>query len=380
MSLPGLVEAPGAGSAPGPEPPGPVAWDVAERVAVRLARPEPIAESYHADSLVPDFAELTDRAVDLVSAQTGLTSSRGPARVLVTDRAGWVQANISSFRRLLNPLTDKLAERIGTGRAAGMGRTVAGAEVGALLGWMSTRVLGQYDFFVDDEGVVDEEPGPAELGRGDILYYVGPNVLALEKRFGFPPREFRLWLALHEVTHRMQFTGVGWLRGYFLGLVEESLGEFDPDPKRFVETLRRAVEQVRAGDRPLDDGGLMALLATPTQRANFARIQALMSVLEGHGEYVMNRAARDVIPSAERFRHILHQRRRPKGVAGAIQRLVGMEAKLRQYAQGETFLVEIEKDSAGAIDRLWRGPEFLPTLEELAQPRLWASRTVELSS
>src|SRR5690606_4937336 len=136
-----------------------------------------------------------------------------PARARVTDRRGWIQANVASFQRLLRPLTDKLAERVGGPTpVAALTRSIAAAEVGALLGWMSTRVLGQYDLLV----IEDERPEDQ-----DLVYYVGPNVLGLEKRFAFPPREFRLWLALHEVTHRAQFTGVPWLRQHFLGLVEQ---------------------------------------------------------------------------------------------------------------------------------------------------------------
>ena len=128
----------------------------------------------------------------------------------------------------------------------------AGAEVGVMLGWMSTRVLGQYDL------LIIEEESPHDQ---DIVYYVGPNILALEKLYAFPPREFRLWLALHEVTHRAQFTGIPWMRPHFLALVEQMLDSVDPDPKRFVDALGRAAEAFRSGRNPLADGGVMALVA-----------------------------------------------------------------------------------------------------------------------
>src|SRR3954463_3109282 len=207
---------------------GPVDWGVAERIAVRVSGREPFAESYHYASLAPDFEELTAEAEALVADATGLRSLAGPARAKVTDRAGWVHANIASFQRLLRPLTDKLGDRIGTGRAAPLAQRATGAELGALLGWMSTRVLGQYDLLI----IEDEHPDDQ-----DIVYYVGPNVLALEKLFAFPPREFRLWLALHEVTHRAQFTGVPWMREHFLGLVEQSIQAVDPDPRRFLAAI-----------------------------------------------------------------------------------------------------------------------------------------------
>src|SRR3954471_18793518 len=205
-----------------------VDWTLTERIAVRVGGREPFAESYHYASLLPDFEELTAQAEELVYQATGLRSLAGPARARVTDRAGWLRANIASFSRLLRPLTEKLGERMGDGKLSPLARRATGAELGVLLGWMSTRVLGQYDLLI----VEDEDPD-----EQDIVYYVGPNVIALEKRFAFPPREFRLWLALHEVTHRAQFTGVEWMRPHYLSLIDQTLGSIDPDPKRFVEAL-----------------------------------------------------------------------------------------------------------------------------------------------
>ncbi|MGI9022344.1 MAG: zinc-dependent metalloprotease [Acidimicrobiales bacterium] len=349
----------------------PVAWDVAERVAARVARKEPLAESYLYDSLAPDFAEFTAEAEELVAQETGLRSLSGPARARVTDRQGWVHANLKSFRRMLRPLTDRLGDRMGTGRMADAGRSVAGAEVGALLGWMSTRVLGQYDLLI----IENEEPDDQ-----DIVYYVGPNVLALEKRYAFPPREFRLWLALHEVTHRAQFTGIPWMRPHFLSLLDSSLSAFDPDPKRFVEALRRAVDAARAGHNPLDEGGLVTLLAGPEQRAVLQRIQGLMSLLEGHGDLVMGRAGAGRIPSAERFHTVLHERRQAGGAARLIQRLIGLEAKLRQYKEGEEFLEAVEQSPVASVELLWRGPEWIPTLSEIKAPELWLSRVASAES
>ncbi len=348
----------------GPEP---VAWDVAERVAKRVAGRDPLEESYHYSSLAPDFAEFTALAQELVERETGLVSMSGAARARVTDRAGWVEANIASFRRLLRPLTDRLGERIGGGPAASVGRSVAGAEVGALLGWMSTRVLGQYDLLV----IEDEEPE-----KQDIVYYVGPNILSLEKRYGFPPREFRLWIALHEVTHRAQFTGVPWMRDHFLSLVEAALDAFDPDPKRFTDALRRAVDEMKAGRNPLDEGGVVSLFATPEQSAVFRRVQGLMSLLEGHGDLVMDRAAVDLIPSADRFKQVLHHRRQAAGPVRVLQKVIGLEAKLRQYRDGEDFLEAIERADRGAVSRLWQGPEWLPTIEEIRDPGRWLARAL----
>ncbi len=344
-----------------------VAWDLAERVAVRVAGREPLADSYLYDSLEPDFVEFTAQAEELVAGVTGLRSLAGPARARVTDRAGWIRANVASFQRLLRPVLDKLGPKMSAGPMAPVGRNVAGAQLGTMLGWMSTRVLGQYDLLL----IEDEKPE-----EQDLVYYVGPNILAIEKRFAFPPREFRLWLALHEVTHRAQFTGVPWMRPHFLNLVERSLGAIDPDPKRFVEALKRAVDQMRKGQNPLDDGGLVALLAGPEQHAVLQQVQGLMSLLEGHGDVTMNRAGEGLIPSSERFHRTLHQRRSEQGgPAKFLQKLIGLEAKMKQYAQGEAFIERVEANGGPELlASVWQSPDQLPDLTEIRDPDAWIRR------
>jgi coenzyme F420 biosynthesis associated uncharacterized protein len=318
----------------------PISWDVAQQLAVRLASRTPSPPDYQLRALEADFEELTAQAEELVAAETGLRSLVGPARARVTDRAGWVRANIASFRRLI--------------------------QVGLLLGWLSSRVLGQYDqLLIEEEDPEDQ----------DIVYYVGPNVLSLERRHGFPPREFRLWIALHEVTHRAQFTGVPWMREHFMSLVSSTLGTVDPDPRRLLEALRRAVDQIRAGRNPLDEGGLMALLATPEQFSAIQEIGGLMSLLEGHGDVTMDRAGAERIPNAARFSETLRERRRQQGLTKVVSSLVGLDAKLRQYEQGEQFVNSVE--GAGGRDllaKVWQGPEWLPSWPEIREPQRWIAR------
>ncbi len=343
-----------------------VDWDLAERIAIRSSGREPFADSYLADSLDPDFAELTTLAEELVTAETGLRSLAGPARAQVTDRAGWVRANIASFQRILGPVTDRLGKRVG-GPSALVMRSASALEVGLLLGWMSGRVLGQYDLLV----AADENPDDQ-----DVVYYVGPNVLGIEKRFGFPPREFRLWLALHEVTHRAQFTGVPWMREHYLSLIDKMLASADVDPVMLLGALKRAVDEIRAGRSPLE-GGVAHLLASPEQRKILDQIGGLMSLLEGHGDITMNRAGVGHVPSAERFARVLQQRRTTANlVQRTVQRLLGLEAKLHQYQQGEDFIAEIERigDGKEALEPVWRGPTWLPTLAEIRDPQEWIDR------
>ncbi len=351
-------------TAPGP---GTVDWALAERVAIKVAGREPFAQSYHYDSLEPDFAEFTEQAEELVAQTTGLRSLAGPARARVTDRNGWVRANIASFQRLLRPLLTKFEARMTSSAMSPITRKAAGAEMGAMLGWMSTRVLGQYDL------LIIEEENPEDQ---DLVYYVGPNVLGLEKMFAFPPREFRLWLALHEVTHRAQFTGVSWMRPHFLGLVEQSIDAVDPDPKRFVAAIDRVAEAIKSGTNPLNDGGIMALVATDEQRAVLDQISGLMSLLEGHGDVTMDRAGEGLIPSAERFGRVLRQRRQnSNGLQKLLQQLIGLEAKLAQYEQGERFIAAVEKaGGTGLLDHVWETPANLPSILEIRDPDLWIRR------
>jgi coenzyme F420 biosynthesis associated uncharacterized protein len=340
---------------------------VAEKVAVRVAGREAFARSYHYDSLQPDFAELTARAERLVGETTGLWSEAGPARARVTDRAGWVRANIASFQRLLRPVLDKFEAKMTASPLTPLARMAAGAEMGAMLGWMSTRVLGQYDL------LIVEEENPADQ---DLVYYVGPNVLALEKLFAFPPSEFRLWLALHEVTHRAQFTGVPWMRQHFLGLVEQSMDVVDTDPTRFLAALDRIIDAFRTGTNPLKEGGIMALVATPEQKAVLDQISGLMSLLEGHGDVTMDRAGEGLIPSADRFGRVLRQRRQQAaGLTRLVQQLIGLEAKINQYEQGERFIEAVEEvGGTPYLNRAFESPDKLPTLAEIREPDLWMAR------
>ena len=345
----------------------PINWDLAARVASRVAGDDPLTRSYHYGSLEADFAEATARAEKLVEEETGLVSLAGAARARVTDRQGWVEANVTSFQRLIGPLTRRIAERMPVAPMLSVSRQLAGVQVGTLLGWMSTRVLGQYDLLLVEEENPDDQ---------DIVYYVGPNVLALEKRYAFPPAQFRLWLALHEVTHRAQFTGVEWMRDYFVGLVGRAMESVEPDPRRLLEGLRRTVDEVRAGRNPLADGGMLAILAGDEQAAVLRRVQALMALLEGHGDVTMDRAGRGAIPEAARFSRVLRQRRQERGgLSRLVQQVVGLEAKLRQYEMGERFIAAAEAHGGPRVlDAAWRGPEWLPTIEEIREPERWTAR------
>ena len=260
---------------------------------------------------------------------------------------------------MLRPVIAKMGDRVDRsgplGRAGGaVSRRAAGAEVGLLLGWMAGRVLGQYDLLI----IEDESPEDQ-----DLVYYVGPNVLALEKRYGFPPEEFRLWLALHEVTHRAQFTGIPWLRDHFLSLVHKTLDAVDPDPRRFVDAFGQAVDDLRAGRNPLDEGGLSMLFASPDQKNLLGRIGGMMSLLEGHGDVTMDRAGEGHVPSAPRFSRALRERRKQGGsLAKVVQQLDGHRRQAQAVRPGRVVHRVRRVATAGPTrwSAAWRGPEWLP--------------------
>jgi len=353
-------------------------WAVAERVARWVSGRTSTPASYRPAAMQRDFDDMTARAERLVAEATGLTVLSSPARGRVIDRPAWVAANIASFQRLLGPTLAKLAARKPpsplAGSAPGLSRQLAGVsrsvnatQLALVLAWMSTRVLGQYDLLLT-EGV-DEE-------NQDVVYYVGPNVAAIEARHGFDPAEFRLWLALHEVTHRAQFMAVPWLRSYFLSLVEAGLEPLGSDPRKMLDAVRRAAQEIRAGRNPMGDAGMLGLVATDEQMAALRRIQALMSLLEGHGDVTMDRAGAEAVPGAEHFSKVLQERReQSRGPARLLQQILGLEAKFRQYAEGEKFVRSVEEAGGRRLfDRVWQGPEWLPSLLEIRDPASWVRR------
>lgn len=347
-------------------------WRLARSVALAVAGSQHAAGPFsRADSLSlkSEFAELTARADDMVREFTGLATGSAAPRVVVLDRRGWAEANLIGIRRLLTPFASHLASRPAPPRS-GPARTVVragvraglGAEIGGLLGYLSGRVLGQFDLLrpEDPEGLV---------------YYVGPNVLGLEAEHHLPSREFRLWVALHEVTHAAQFNGVAWLREYFRSLVSDYFTAAEKEGGGLVEIFRRA-RLALTGARRGERADLIGILAGPAQREVISRMQALMSVLEGHGDFVMDRLGAGVIPHLDSMRRMVEARRASAtGVNRAFQRLVGIEMKLAQYRAGAAFVGEVEaRAGSGGIERLFSSPEALPRLDEIVAPTRWLDR------
>jgi coenzyme F420 biosynthesis associated uncharacterized protein len=341
-----------------------VDWSRAEQVAIKVAG-RSRAPDAHVEGWDPPIGLIEQRIEDA----TGLRSGAGTASADLIDRPTWVRANITSFRQLLDPVLSKLVTpRPTSGFAAGAlnswSEQMAGAQLGTMLGWMGGRVLGQYDL----------------LGRGDAadaaVYLVGPNLAVLEQRLGFDPIEFRTWVLVHELTHRAQFTGVPWMRAYFTGLVDELLGAVDPRPAVLLGKLRDAFKRPDEAGQQLRETGLAGLIAGPEQRAAIGRIGGLMSLLEGHGDVTMTRAAGDLVPDAQRYARVLAARR-AKGnpLNRLLLRLTGMEGKLNQYAAGERFIAAVEAvGGPRAIDVCWTSPAMLPSIDEIRDPQQWLRR------
>jgi coenzyme F420 biosynthesis associated uncharacterized protein len=276
-------------------------------------------------------------------------------------RPEWVSQNLRGFQKVLEPFAARLAGRSEDSLLATVRRRVLAAQVGGLLGYMGRKVLGQYDIFVPPDGE-------------DLLYFIGPNVAELEVRHQFRPRDFRLWLCLHEVAHRVQFGGVPWLRPYLRDMIDGYVASIDLDTRKLLQTIRRAREEARGRSR--QGLGVLFLLMTPEQRESFRRMQAVMSLLEGHGNYVMDALSVGRIEGAARMRRTL-SRRRHGPIDRVIQKAIGLDVKVRQYAQGERFVSGVVKRAGmEGFNRVWQRVENLPTLEEVARPEAWVRRVV----
>jgi coenzyme F420 biosynthesis associated uncharacterized protein len=342
--------------------------ETASRIGGALARRRPLPSSYRPGALEDEISRVSIVAQHRVAQESGLNPPGDP-RARVVDRSEWVAANVASIDRLVGPAlaqvdarrTHRLPSQIER-----LGRQSSAAQLGSVLAWMSSRVLGQYDILVGEESSVDE----------DVISYVGPNIVALEQRHGFDQSQFRLWLALHETAHRAQFTGAAWVRPYFLGLISSAVSMVTTDTAALVAGLARAVKEMSRGENPMAEVGAAGLFASEAQREALRRLAALMSVLEGHGEVIMDVAAQDLVPDAQRFHAVLRQRRKQLGApARLLNQIIGMEAKLRQYEEGERFVRALrEAGGPTLVASLFDGPENLPTMEELVDPPLWLAR------
>jgi coenzyme F420 biosynthesis associated uncharacterized protein len=285
----------------------------------------------------------------------------------VVDRGGWVQANADGMRELITPLTRKLrGMRSPGGLMEQVGPKVTGLETGALLAFLSGKVLGQFDpFWADANGAA---------GR---LLLVAPNVVHVERELKVDPRDFRMWVCLHEETHRVQFTAVPWMRQYLRDQIAEFVDATETDTAVFVARLGEVVRSViRGPGEDHETRSLLDLVQSPAQRAVIDRVTAVMSLLEGHAEVVMDGVGPDVVPSVEKIRRKFQRRRgSAKGLERTARRLLGLDAKMRQYRDGARFVRSVvDEVGMAGFNKVWESPETLPTLAEITDSVAWVRR------
>lgn len=336
------------------------------RLVGRMAGTYPLADTYHSQSLHAELDEVVERVSGLVPEATGLSLPGSPSTTVIS-RQEWIERNVSTFTHLTEPARKRLEERMAESALAGQGAAAAAerlmkAEMAAVLSVLSRKVLGQYELVLPTGE------------KGDAVAFVGPNILQMERTHQFTPFEFRFWVALHELTHRAQFQGIPWMRDYFLSLVSELVEHSKPEPGRLSRVLDELNLRRSSGQPLIDERGLFGLFATPDQNAVVDKVQALMSLLEGHGHVVMDRVGARHLRSQERMSRILKGRRQDKRTA-AFFRLTGLEMKLRQYKQGERFVLAIERLAGwDTISLAFRGASSLPDLTEIESPDRWLRR------
>ena len=353
---------------------GLVDWPAAERFAVERLRSTPgTLTSAELRETEASYADAMARIVPRLSQALGTELPGVVERSAVVDRAGWVRANVATFAQLIGQLETELLDQVmpqGGGLAkatiALANRWVTTRQLGFLLGFMGSKVLGQYDL-----ALLTAEATPGKL------LFVEENIRETARVLDVPLGPFRTWIALHETTHAFEFEAHPWLRPYLAGRLERQLQLFGKEAsglgREALKSLGRAIR---------GDGGeaehWMERLMNPEQRRLFRETQAVMSLLEGFSDYVMDEVGRDLVPGVERISARFHERRnaRRSPFERAVMRLTGMDVKLEQYARGEAFVRAIaEGGGPAALNRLWSGPEMLPQPGEIDDPRAWLRRT-----
>ena len=340
-------------------------WDLAVSVGGRLSGPGPQVSREEADAAVAELRAGAGRSTPLVREFTGLVAQERTAPVLVVDRQGWVRANADGFKSLLSPLLTKMLEKKGPpkGLAAAIGPRITGAELGVMFGFLGGKVLGQFDPF---------HQVPGEDGR---LLLVAPNIVHTERELGVDAHDFRLWVCLHEETHRVQFTAVPWLRDHLRSEMGALVDGINPDPAAFLEDGVKKLADLVTGR---GEASLADVFASPEQRAVIERVTGVMSLLEGHADVVMDGVGPEVIPSVAEIRSRFTQRRKGVGTLDRLlRRLLGLDQKMAQYRDGAVFVRHVvDKVGMADFNTVWTSPETLPTKAEIHDPDAWVTRVL----
>jgi len=348
---------------PASSPPGerglPVDWDLASRTAGRLVQPGPDATPGEAAELVRRLRADAAVAERHVREITGLGYGLPLLPADVVDRKAWAAAAVSGMAALTAgaelPAVSRVTRSV-TARTAGL-------QIGSVVAYLGGRVLGQYDPFGGDP-------------QGGRLLLVAPNIMAAQRALDVPAEDFQMWVCLHECTHRLQFTGVPWLREYFAAQVAELLAVMDASSgslTKVPDMVRELRRRAKAADGPL---GLVELFQSAEQKVVLDRLVALSTLLEGHADHVMDAVGPTVVPSVATIRDRFSERRKGGGVLDrALRTLLGVEAKVRQYAEGAAFTgAVVDAVGMAGFNAVWTSPETLPTRAEIADPTGWLRR------
>jgi coenzyme F420 biosynthesis associated uncharacterized protein len=341
-----------------------VDWELAVRIGARLAGEGPIVGRDEAAAIVEELRAGAARSTGLVREYTGLVApeagSGTGAPVLVVDRGSWVQANADAFATLLSPVVDKLTQKkVPTGMSAAVGSRVTGAEVGGVLGFLASKVLGQFDPFHEPDG---------------RLLLVAPNIVHVEREIEADPHDFRLWVCLHEETHRVQFTAVPWMRDHMFAQIHKFADTMEPS-SLLEDGITRVLEGLK---NARSAGSLIDLVGTPAQRELLDSLTGVMSLLEGHADVVMDGVGPSVIPSVAHIRARFNERRKGVGVLDKfLRRVLGLDAKMAQYRDGAVFVRSvIDKAGMSGFNVVWEQPEHLPSRAEISDPDAWMARVL----
>ena len=337
-----------------------VDWQTAVTVGARVAGEGPTVDAAEAMAAVAELRAGAERSTGLVRDFTGLQAGERTAPVLVVDRAGWVQANAAAFALIIDPIADKLAEKKGppSGLTQAVGSKITGAEVGLLLGFLGSKVLGQFDPFFEPSG---------------RLLLVAPNIVHVEREIGADPSDFRLWVCLHEETHRVQFTAVPWMRDHLFAQMQAIVDSVEP--AKLTDDLVKRITEAFRGD---SSTSLLDVMSSPQQKEILDRVTGIMSLLEGHADVVMDDVGPSVISSVATIRKKFNSRRKGVGVMDKmLRRLMGLDAKMAQYRDGAKFVrTVVDKVGMDEFNAVWAGPENLPSKSEIHDPASWMTRVL----
>ncbi|MGP0224547.1 MULTISPECIES: zinc-dependent metalloprotease [unclassified Paenarthrobacter] len=353
-------------------------WDLAASTAARLAPPGPALSAGEIGKAVENLRFNADISVPHVHDITGLDAAKDlrDSHVLVVDRASWSKANSQSFAVMLQPALKKMLEsRSGlsmTPAAAAAGGAITGSQLGAVLAFLSSKVLGQYDPFAALSPAANVPPA----GR---LLLVAPNIISVERELNVHPDDFRLWVCLHEQTHRVQFAAAPWLRHHMLEEIEKLSGHLLGNMDTLVERASAVAKSLRdrsaTGNVP-GRGAILDLLQDPEEKASISHITAVMSLLEGHANVVMDAVDSSIVPSVKTIRQRFNDRGKDRGIVEKfIRNILGLDAKMRQYTDGAKFVREVVAVAGmDGFNRVWDAAENLPTEDEIHNSRQWLER------